>query len=131
MPSSSVFLQRIIHIASFTLLITSLITIALTGHATWLLNKYFPGGSWYIWRGLYATTYTEQQAPQQWVTVDYDSTAERLTIMRAVLGAVAGVLGILVAWNREVEVKVCFHTPRKINQERKKRKRKKERKITP
>jgi hypothetical protein len=120
MPSSSIYLQRTIRVISFILLLISLAILALTGHATWLLNKYFPSGAWYIWRGLDATTYVEQQTPQQWVTVAYDSTTERLAIMRAVLGVVASVLGILAAWSREVDVKVCSHTSRKTNRERKK-----------
>jgi hypothetical protein len=51
----------------------------------------------------------QQQTPQQWVTVDYNAITERLTLLRAALGVVAGLLGIIASWDREVEAKVLFH----------------------
>ena len=107
---STIILQRITLISSILLVAISVTTIALTGHATWLLDKYFPGGAWYIWKGLDVITYLEQQTPQQWVTVDYNPTTERLTFLRAALGVVAGILGVMTAWGRDVEEQVCSHT---------------------
>jgi hypothetical protein len=107
---STIILRRITLISSICLLTIAVTTIALTGHATWLLDKYFPGGAWYIWKGLDVTTYSEQQTPQQWVTVDYNPTTERLTFLRAALGVVAGILGVMTAWGRDMEEQVYSHT---------------------
>jgi hypothetical protein len=96
--STTTSLQLTTLCTSLILLITSLITLGLSGHTTWLLDKYFPGGAWYIWKGLDATTYGQQQTPQQWVTADYEPTTESLAYMRAVVGGVAGVLGIWTVW---------------------------------
>jgi hypothetical protein len=104
---SSTWLQHTILTISLLLLLTSFITIGLAGHATWLLEKYFPGGEWYIWKGLDATSYDEQQTPQQWVTVEYGRTTERLAFMSAVLGVVAGVLGVCAIYGGDAGVKVC------------------------
>jgi hypothetical protein len=75
------------------LLLASICTLGIAGHTKWLLARYFPAGAWYIWRGQ-ADGYKEQQSIQQWITVDYDETTDRLALVRAVLGVVAGVLGI-------------------------------------
>jgi hypothetical protein len=105
-PTPKAFLHRTLLISSLLLLSTSFITVGLTGHASWLLEHYFPGGEWYIWKGFDATTYEEQQTPQQWVTVEYDRTTERLAYMRAVLGIVAGVLGVWAMYGGDAGIKV-------------------------
>jgi hypothetical protein len=108
MPSaSSTWLQHTILTISLLLLLISILTLSLSGHSIWLLERYFPGGEWYIWRGLDATTYDEQQTPQQWVTVEYNQMTERLAFMRAVLGVIAGVLGVCAMHGGDVGVKVC------------------------
>jgi hypothetical protein len=94
MPGSSLT-HRLLLISSILLLITSIVTLGLTGHAKWLLTRYFPADAWYIWRGVDGT-YDEQQTTQQWIAVIYDETYDRLAIVRAVLGVVAGVLGIWI-----------------------------------
>jgi len=75
------------------LLFTSLATIGLAAHAKWLLARYLPGGAWYVWKGNDGN-YDEQRAKQQWVTWEYNEVTERLAGMRAMLGLVAGALGI-------------------------------------
>ena len=57
--------------------------------------------------------YEEQQTRQQWIAVDYNDTTDRLALVRAVLGAAAGLLGICVSRVRrrsvvEDEIKVLF-----------------------
>jgi hypothetical protein len=104
--ASTAFLQRTILIISTLLISLSFITIGLTGHANWLLAEYFPGGAWYMWKGDHGTTSGEDQE-QQWVTVDYNLTTERLTFMGAALSSVAGALGVLAAVVVNLGCKVC------------------------
>ena len=87
--------HRILFISSILLLIISIGTLGLTGHAKWLLVQYFPADAWYIWRGTDGT-YDEQQTIQQWIAVDYNETYDRLAVARAVLGVVASVLSIWI-----------------------------------
>jgi len=87
--------HRILFISSILLLVASIGTLGLTGHAKWLLVQYFPADAWYIWRGTDGT-YDEQQTTQQWIAVDYNETYDRLAVARAVLGVVASVLSIWI-----------------------------------
>ncbi|KAH8636790.1 hypothetical protein IG631_08625 [Alternaria alternata] len=74
----------------------SVSTLGITSHTIWLLAQYFPPGAWYIWREQ-SDMYEEQQTRQQWIAVDYNDTTDRLALVRAVLGAAAGLLGICVS----------------------------------
>ncbi|KAH6865725.1 hypothetical protein BKA58DRAFT_226212 [Alternaria rosae] len=94
MPGCSLS-HRILFISSILLLIVSIVTLCLTGHAKWLLVRYFPADAWYIWRGT-DDTYDEQQTTQQWIAVAYNETYDRLALVRAVLGVVASVLSIWI-----------------------------------
>ena len=94
MPCSSLS-HRILFISSVLLLVASIGTLGLTGHAKWLLVQYFPADAWYIWRGTDGT-YDEQQTTQQWIAIDYNETYDRLAVARAVLGVVASVLSICI-----------------------------------
>lgn len=90
----------------------SVSTLGITSHTIWLLTQYFPAGAWYIWREQ-SDVYEEQQTRQQWIAVDYNDTTDRLALVRAVLGAAAGLLGICVSRVRrrsvvEDEIKVLF-----------------------
>ena len=94
------------------LFVISVSTLGITSHTIWLLAQYFPAGAWYIWREQ-SDVYEEQQTRQQWIAVDYNDTTDRLALVRAVLGAAAGLLGICVSRVRrrsvvEDEIKVLF-----------------------
>ena len=93
MASGSLLMHRIGLAMCVLLLLTSLVTIGLAAHAKWVLARYFPGGEWYIWKGNDGS-YDEQRAKQQWVTWEYNEVTERLAAVRAMLGVVAGALGI-------------------------------------
>lgn len=89
----------------------SVSTLGITSHTIWLLTQYFPASAWYIWREQ-SDMYEEQQTRQQWIAVDYNDTTDRLALVRAVLGAAAGLLGICVSRVKrrsvEDEIKVLF-----------------------
>ncbi|KAF1832839.1 hypothetical protein BDW02DRAFT_648840 [Decorospora gaudefroyi] len=108
MPApSTTFLHRTTLISSAILLLLSLTTLGLTGHANWLLEKYFPGSNWYLWR----VAPWEEDQRQKWVAVTYNATYDRLTIMRAAVGVVAGVLGLCTARVVDIVAEVPYAQP--------------------
>lgn len=101
MASSSIVLHRIALVICVFLLLTSLVTLGLAGHAKWLLERHFPGGAWYIWKGNDGDQ-NQEQIRQQWVAVDYSEVTERLAVVRAVLGVAAGAMGVWSLWSRGI-----------------------------
>ncbi|CAE7212277.1 hypothetical protein PTTW11_10279 [Pyrenophora teres f. teres] len=101
MAVASSILNRIVFTTFVLLLLTSVVTLGLASHAKWSLERYLPGLAWYIWKGSDGV-YDEQLERQQWVTWEYDEGTEKLAVVRAVLGIVAGAVGVWGLWRGEM-----------------------------